>query len=218
MDKLNYDELSGKIKEYYKSGVNCQITVIDDQDKARRLSQLIEYDKESMDIGSFKMILCNDINVFEFELINPTNGSKTNNIILTKNNKAALRIEKSELSKMNIPYQKETFSIYDENAQVTSKISYENISNSLNIDVMNKRISRGRTYNKKYTFYYNDDTIVALKVDDEMHLMIEGGFLIGLDAAYKLIGSVNTKITNRINESVGIDNVKEYHIGKGKRV
>ena len=51
-----------------------------------------------------------------------------------------------------------------------------------------------------------------------MHLMIEGGFLIGLDAAYKLIGSVNTKITNRINESIGIDNVKEYHIGKGKRV
>lgn len=162
-------------------------------------------------------MFCNDIDIIEYELINSINGSESNNIMLIRDNKPIFRMEKAELSKKNIPYRKETFSIYDENSRVTSKISFEKISNSLNVDVMNKRIFKGRTYNKKYTFYYNQDNIVALKVDDDMHLIIEGGFQIGLDAAYKLIGNVNTKINDRINETIGIENIKKYKINRRKQ-
>lgn len=41
MEKLNYDELDEKVKEFYNNGPACQVTIINDEDKHKRLSQLI---------------------------------------------------------------------------------------------------------------------------------------------------------------------------------
>lgn len=220
MEILNFEVLKNKIKNYYSDDVHCQLSVICEEEKIRRLSQVFKNENEdenkNRNIGLFKIILSHDITIFEYESTNASTKTKSDNIVVTRDNKPIFKMERDKVNP-NLSYQKESFSIYDENSKLVSSICLEKIVNSLNVNIINKGPNEDGFYSKKYTFYSDNAGVVALRVDDEMHLIIENGFIIGVEAANHLTEKISNKIKRRLDETLGLENMKEYKIRRKKQ-
>lgn len=114
-------------------------------------------------------------------------------------------------------YKEDKISIYDENKRLVNQIYIENVYCVIRVEVLDaiKQINR---YNKKdYTFYNDNKETICLRVNREMYFKIENGFTSALNTATNLICKTCTKISDKLDEMLGLEIVKEYKINRKRQ-
>lgn len=214
MKIINFETLKEKIREYEKnSKTHYELLPIDETIKKDKLTELYKFEKNYQSVGLFKIKTLDDIIVLEYELIDPIKCSKTENIVIMKDNKPVFSMARDESSNEDIPYKNEKFSIYDEEFNILSEFHILHIINTSRVKVSNKIRTDDTSISKKYDFYINGNDIFAFRVDEgTIYMKTNNGFTIGLESANRLIETVCHKIDNRLDELLGIEKVKEYQI------
>ena len=216
MEIINYEKLKEKIKNYCECKAHIELYVKKTEEKERILNELFNDKSLKVKIGVFKIIRFDDITVLEYETIEELKNRKTDNLVVVGKDHSILKIEHHEPVK-NLMYKQDTLSIYNENKRLISRIYIENFFYVIRVKILDK-IKETNQYNKKdYTFYKDENETISLKISDEMYFKGENGFSTALSTAINLVNKISVKISDKLDEILGLEEVKEYKINRKKR-
>lgn len=219
MKLLNYEDIKNKIVKYYSEKLKIE-RKIEDEDKQKQILTTIfgriDQDFEIKDF--YVMELIGDESILKYTGIDNEKNKEIENIILIKNSKPIFKLEHYEKKKKDTTYCENAYSIYEENSYYlmnkihTTTITNQNFTNLTTI-ILNRTNHNIRDYyRKKYTFYLNNNNVIALRTNNSMYIETEVSFENILPTALKLINNSSTKIVNHLENITTEDNVKEYHV------